>query len=83
MPSRRRADRADDPGVLGPRVSDATPGRDCTKSEIVEHVWDSHFDGDLNVVEVHISALRRKIDLPFGTETIRTVRGSGYRVGVA
>ena len=59
------------------------PGEIVTKSEIVEHVWDSHFDGDLNVVEVHISALRRKIDLPFGTETIRTVRGSGYRVGVA
>ncbi len=52
-----------------------------TKSEIVAHVWDAHFDGDLNVVEVHVSALRRKIDAPFGTTTIHTVRGAGYRLG--
>jgi len=54
-----------------------------SKSDIVDHVWDSHFDGDLNVVEVHISALRRKIDAPFGTETIHTIRGAGYRVSAA
>jgi DNA-binding response OmpR family regulator len=51
-----------------------------TKSDIVEHVWDTNFDGNLNVVEVHISALRRKIDAPFGTHTIKTVRGAGYRI---
>ncbi len=51
-----------------------------TKSRIVEHVWDAAYDGDLNVVEVHVSALRRKIDAPFGTDTIRTVRGAGYRM---
>ena len=51
-----------------------------TKSRIVEHVWDAAYDGDLNVVEVHISALRRKIDAPFGTDTIRTIRGAGYQL---
>ena len=56
-------------------------GEVVTKSEIVAHVWDAHFDGDLNVVEVHVSALRRKIDAPFGTSTIHTVRGAGYRLG--
>ena len=51
-----------------------------TKSRIAEHVWDAAYDGDLNVVEVHISALRRKIDAPFGTDTIRTIRGAGYQL---
>lgn len=56
-------------------------GEVVTKSEIVEHVWDSHFEGELNVVEVHISALRKKIDSPFETSSIETVRGAGYRLG--
>ena len=51
-----------------------------TKSQIVEHVWDAAYDGDLNVVEVHVSALRRKIEAPFGTDTVRTVRGAGYQM---
>lgn len=55
-------------------------GEVVTKSQILEHVWDFGFDGDPNVVEVHISALRRKIDKPFGTRTIETLRGSGYRL---
>jgi DNA-binding response OmpR family regulator len=55
-------------------------GEVVSKSEIVEHVWDMHFDGDLNVVEVHVSALRRKIDTPFDRHAIYTVRGSGYRL---
>jgi len=58
-------------------------GELVTKSDIVHHVWDAHFDGDLNVVEVHISALRRKIDAPFGRSTIDTIRGAGYRLGSA
>ncbi len=47
------------------------------KSEILEHVWDFAFDGGDNVVEVHVSALRRKL----GTSAIETVRGAGYRMG--
>ncbi|GAB3880982.1 response regulator transcription factor [Kibdelosporangium lantanae] len=51
-----------------------------SKSEILRHVWDEHYEGDVNVVEVHVSALRRKIDQPFGRRSIETVRGMGYRL---
>jgi two-component system OmpR family response regulator len=43
-------------------------------------VWDSHYEGDDNIVEVYIGYLRRKIDAPFGLATIETVRGIGYRL---
>jgi two-component system OmpR family response regulator len=52
-------------------------GEVVPKSEIVEHVWDFAFDGGDNVVEVHVSALRRKL----GSTAIETVRGAGYRMG--
>lgn len=51
-----------------------------TKREILEQVWDANYDGDVNVVEVHVSSLRRKIDQPFGRQTLQTVRGMGYRL---
>ena len=50
------------------------------KQDILEHVWDTHYDGDPNVVEVYVGYLRRKIDLPFGRRCLRTVRGAGYRL---
>jgi DNA-binding response OmpR family regulator len=49
-----------------------------TKSLIIEHVWDIHFDSISNVVEVHINSLRNKIDRRFGFPLIHTVRGVGY-----
>jgi two-component system, OmpR family, response regulator len=52
-------------------------GEVVPKSEILEHVWDFAFDGGDNVVEVHVSALRRKL----GSTAIETVRGAGYRMG--
>ena len=52
--------------------------RPITKSLIIEHVWDIHFDSISNVVEVHINSLRNKIDKGFTTPLIRTVRGVGY-----
>jgi DNA-binding response OmpR family regulator len=55
-------------------------GEVVTKSELLARVWDFAFDGDSNVVEVYISALRRKIDKPFGRSTLSTVRGAGYRM---
>ena len=55
-------------------------GTALTKNEILGHVWDAHYDGDENVVEVYVGYLRRKIDAPFGTHTIETVRGVGYRL---
>jgi DNA-binding response OmpR family regulator len=53
-------------------------GRPLTRSLIIEHVWDIHFDSVSNVVEVHINSLRNKIDRHSGTPLIRTVRGVGY-----
>jgi len=53
-------------------------GRPLTKSLIIEHVWDIHFDSVSNVVEVHINSLRNKIDRGFPTNLIHTVRGVGY-----
>ena len=53
-------------------------GRPVTKSLIIEHVWDIHFDSISNVVEVHINSLRNKIDRDFPTPLIHTVRGVGY-----
>jgi DNA-binding response OmpR family regulator len=52
-------------------------GEVVPKSEILEHVWDFAFDGGDNVVEVHVSALRRKL----GSAAIETMRGAGYRMG--
>jgi DNA-binding response OmpR family regulator len=52
------------------------PGEVVAKAEILDHVWDFAYDGDPNIVEVYISALRRKL----GAERIRTVRGAGYRL---
>ena len=51
-----------------------------TRTEILQNVWDAHYDGADNVVEVYIGYVRRKIDDPFGTKTIETVRGVGYRL---
>ncbi len=50
------------------------------KSELLDHVWDPHFDGPLNVVEVYVGYLRKKIDAPFGVQSISTVRGFGYQL---
>ncbi len=55
-------------------------GSICSKTDIVNHVWDGSFDGDLNIVEVYIGHLRAKIDRPFGRSSIQTVRGAGYRL---
>jgi DNA-binding response OmpR family regulator len=49
-----------------------------TKAEILDNVWDPAFEGADNVVEVYIGYLRRKIDVPFGMQTLTTVRGMGY-----
>ena len=49
-----------------------------TRTAIIEHVWDIHYDNMTNIVDVHIRALRAKIDRGFGTPLIHTVRGVGY-----
>jgi DNA-binding response OmpR family regulator len=54
--------------------------RPVTRTMIVEHVWDIHFDSVSNVVDVHINSLRNKIDKGFPRPLIHTVRGVGYMV---
>lgn len=54
--------------------------RVVTRTMLLERVWDFNFDPKTSVVETHISRLRAKIDKPFATELIRTLRGSGYSI---
>jgi two-component system OmpR family response regulator len=51
-----------------------------SKTAILESVWDPHYEGDENIVEVYVGYLRRKIDQPFGRHSVETVRGVGYRL---
>lgn len=55
-------------------------GQVITRTMLLEHVWDYHFDPQTNVVDVHISRLRQKIDSGHGKKVIKTIRGSGYIV---
>jgi len=54
------------------------PGRVLSKTMILQHVWDYHFDPQTNVVDVLVSRLRSKIDRDFSTKLIHTLRGVGY-----
>ncbi len=55
-------------------------GHVVSRGTIAEHVWNADLDIDSNIVEVYIGYLRRKLDRPFGTHDITTVRGLGYRL---
>lgn len=55
-------------------------GEVVTKATILDAVWDPAYDGDVNIVEVYVGYLRRKIDTPFAVVSIETVRGVGYRM---
>jgi DNA-binding response OmpR family regulator len=54
------------------------PGRVFSRTMIIEHVWDQSFEGLTNIVDVYVRHLRSKVDDPFPTKLIRTVRGMGY-----
>ncbi|MGV1010163.1 MAG: response regulator transcription factor [Dermatophilaceae bacterium] len=56
------------------------PGDVVTKTQILDHVWDPAYDGDVNIVEVYVGYLRKKIDAPFARHSIETIRGVGYRM---
>ena len=85
-PAERRVARAGTPVSLTPREFALLEfllrnrGQAMTKTAIIENVWDAHFNGDPNIVEVYVGYLRKKIDHPFGRAAIETVRGAGYRV---
>ncbi|MFQ6196095.1 response regulator transcription factor [Streptomyces sp. NPDC000405] len=57
-----------------------TPDHPVSKEEILDEVWDPAYTGGTAIVEVYISALRKKVDAPFATHSIETVRGYGYRL---
>ena len=50
------------------------------KFDILSNVWDPAYEGSENVVEVYIGYLRKKIDAPYGLQTLQTIRGMGYRL---
>ena len=85
-PARHRVTRGGAYIVLTPREYGVLEflmrhaGAVVTKQEILQSVWDVHYEGDDNIVEVYVGYLRRKIDAPFGTSSIHTVRGIGYRL---
>jgi two-component system OmpR family response regulator len=55
-------------------------GKVVTRYTILDEVWDGETDLRSNVIDVHLATIRSKIDKPFGTDTITTVRGAGYRL---
>ena len=56
------------------------PGEVLSRYQLLEHAWDYEYENRSNVVDVYVRYLRRKVDRPFGAESIETVRGAGYRL---
>jgi two-component system, OmpR family, response regulator len=56
------------------------PGEVLSRFQLLEHAWDYDYENRSNIVDSYVRLLRRKIDKPFGTESIETVRGAGYRL---
>jgi two-component system OmpR family response regulator len=56
------------------------PGEVRTRLELIEHAWDLAYETHSNVIDVYIRRLRRKLDEPFGADSLETVRGAGYRL---
>ncbi|MFE9191696.1 response regulator transcription factor [Micromonospora sp. NPDC007208] len=85
-PARRQVTRAGQPIRLTAREFALLEflmrhrGDVMSKRQIIDNVWDAHFDGDPNIVEVYVGYLRRKVDQPFGRRAIQTERGMGYRL---
>jgi len=81
--------RGDTPVALSPRqfavleLFMRRPGEVLSKAVILEHVWDFAFEGDPNIVEVYVGQLRRRIDEPFGRQSLQTIRLVGYRLDAA
>ena len=80
------AERAGQPITLQPREYRLleylmrNAGRVVTRTMLLQHVWDLHFDPQTNVIDVHISRLRAKIDKDFDPPLLHTIRGRGYRL---
>jgi two-component system OmpR family response regulator len=85
-PLTRKVTRGDRPIALQPREFKLLEylmrhaGQVVTRTMLLENVWDYHFDPQTNVVDVHISKLRQKIDAEFERPLLHTVRNAGYTV---
>ncbi len=85
-PARRQVWRGDAEIPLSPKEFSLLetfmrrPGEVLSRFQLLEHAWDYDYENRSNVVDSYIRLLRRKIDRPFGTDTIETVRGAGYRL---
>lgn len=85
-PAARLVSRAGTPIDLSAREFDilhllvARAGQVVTRYTILDEIWDGETDLQSNVIDVHLASIRAKIDRPFRTSTITTVRGAGYRV---
>jgi DNA-binding response OmpR family regulator len=85
-PGSRRVTRGGTPIELSAREFDILQllveraGKVVTRYAILDEVWDGETDLRSNVIDVHVASLRSKIDRPFGTDTITTLRGVGYRI---
>ena len=56
------------------------PGEVLSRYQLLEHAWDYEYENRSNVIDVYVRYLREKVDRPFGTDSIETVRGAGYRL---
>ena len=85
-PARRQAWRGDEEIVLSAKEFSILetfmrrPGEVLSRFQLLEHAWDYDYENRSNVVDSYIRLLRRKIDRPFGVDSIETVRGAGYRL---
>ena len=57
-----------------------SPGHVLSRTQLLDQVWEYDYEHRSNVIEVYVRYLRRKIDLPFGVNSLETVRGAGYRL---
>jgi len=85
-PARREVHRGETPVELSAKefaLLEALmrrPGEVLTRLTLIEHAWDLAYENRSNVVDVYMRRLRRKLDEPFGTQSLETVRGAGYRL---
>jgi two-component system OmpR family response regulator len=83
-PATRRVTRAGTPVALTAREFAVLeflarhPGQAVTRTTLLEHVWDENYEGSTNIVDVYVGYLRKKLEQPFGTPVIRTIRGVGW-----
>jgi two-component system OmpR family response regulator len=85
-PAARRAWRGENEIQLSPKefalleTFMRRPGQVLSRLQLLEHAWDFAYENRSNVVDVYVRYLREKVDRPFGTDSLETVRGAGYRL---